>query len=144
MNKLINGVILSCDIRNFTSYTYNVGSENSMNRINYFLEKLIDNIITNKGEILNLTGDGFIASFTEENRYKDCIKSILDLRRLVKELNKEYHSKNESVINIGIGISDGEFVKKNFNIKDQNFNLSIGHAINLASKIESHTKKNDG
>jgi adenylate cyclase len=141
MEIIYSGVILTCDIRNFTSYTYKMGCNHSLNRIENFISKLIEFSSINNSEVINLTGDGIILSFTGVHKEENAIKTALAFREIVKNLNKEYHKNKEKVIHIGIGIHKGKYTKKDIQIGEFKSTLSIGSSINISSKIEAKTKE---
>lgn len=141
MSEVLNGVILVCDVRNFTSYTYKVGCEVSFQRIESFIKKLIEHAQLNNAEIINLTGDGFILSFRGHNKKENAIRTSLNFREIIKNINKEFHKNKEGIINIGIGLFEGSYTKKEIQIGETKHSISIGNSINIASKIENYTKK---
>ena len=141
MNQIDEGVILTCDIRNFTSYTYKVGCKKSIKRIENFIVQLIENAQKYHAEIINLTGDGFILVFKGDNKQDNALQTALSFRDIIKQINKKLHQNKESIIHIGIGIFEGKYTRKKLKIGEKTHKISIGHSINLSSKIESQTKK---
>ena len=130
--------ILVFDIRNFTSISHKEDNETLAKYMAKILEKIITNCMSYNGELINFTGDGLIYSF-------DCTREAIlvssEIRNIIKKFNKEAHSNKQFIIQFGIGLHKGDYASENLFINNKNYSITIGDGINLASKIESYTRK---
>ncbi len=132
-----NITILFLDIRGFTKFSENKSPTYILSFLNNFLSDITQIIFKNDGTIDKYMGDGvmcfFNAPISIKNHEYKAIKASLEIKQKVQ---KKY--KN---IKIGIGIHTGIAVVGSIgsNIKKQY--TAIGDSVNLASRIESLTKK---
>lgn len=136
-----SGVIVVCDLRNFTALSAKINSKEIIKRVEDFLLKISNLAIKYEGRIVNLTGDGIILEFYTQDPVKNALAFSLETRKQISLINKNNHREKKDVIQLGIGIYSGEYIQKDIVLNGQKFQLSLGEPINIASKIESFTKK---
>jgi adenylate cyclase len=135
---------LFSDIRGFTPISESMKGEPEKltQYVNKFLTAMTDIILRNGGTIDKYMGDCIMAFWnapldTPDHRYL-AVKSAYQMRRKLKEMNK--NEEFNPPLNIGIGINTGECLVGNMGSK-QRFDYSvIGDAVNLASRLEGQSK----
>ena len=137
---------LFSDIRGFTpiSEKYKGNPEGLTKLINRFLTRMTDVIISNGGTIDKFMGDCIMAFWNapiENKKHRElAVKSALEMKVALAELNMHLQAEGLPKINIGIGINTGEALVGNMG-SEQRFDYSvIGDAVNLASRLESSSK----
>ena len=141
-----NMTFLFCDIRGFTpiSEKYKGDPEGLTKLINRFLTRMTDVIISNGGTIDKFMGDCIMAFWNapiENIKHREmAVKSALEMKVALAELNMNLQAEGLPQINIGIGINTGDALVGNMG-SEQRFDYSvIGDAVNLASRLESSSK----
>ena len=135
---------LFSDIRGFTPISESMkGDPEKLTRyVNKFLTAMTTIILRNGGTIDKYMGDCIMAFWnapldTPDHKYL-AVKSAYQMRRTLKEMNK--NNEFEPPLNIGIGINTGECLVGNMG-SEQRFDYSvIGDAVNLASRLEGKSK----
>lgn len=134
--------IFFSDIRNFTSISEQMQTEELINLLNLYMTKMSDIILQNDGTIDKYIGDAIMAYFNAPNSidyHADAALSsaILQIKTLDK-LNKELI--NKPYINIGIGINTGICIVGEMGSLQRSDYTCIGDSVNIASRIESMCK----
>ena len=148
--------ILFTDIRSFTTISENLKPEEVVNLVNSLFTPLSKIIIENKGMIDKYIGDAIMALFNapldvKEHANLACKSAVLmqkEIGKLNEKLKKEGFfeklKKNGSFVNelrMGIGINTDRVFVGNLGSTIK-FNYSaIGDGVNIASRLESETKK---
>tara|TARA_Y100000748_G_scaffold216349_1_gene181592 strand:- start:997 stop:2922 length:1926 start_codon:yes stop_codon:yes gene_type:complete len=137
---------LFCDIRGFTpiSEKYKGNPAGLTKLINRFLTRMTDVIISNGGTIDKFMGDCIMAFWNapiENDRHRVmAVKSALEMKVALQNLNTQLAAEGLPQINIGIGINTGDALVGNMG-SEQRFDYSvIGDSVNLASRLESSSK----
>ena len=141
-----NMTFMFSDIRGFTpiSEKYKGNPEGLTRLINRFLTRMTDVIIANGGTIDKFMGDCIMAFWNapiENIKHREmAVKSALEMKVALAELNMNLQAEGLPQINIGIGINTGDALVGNMG-SEQRFDYSvIGDAVNLASRLESSSK----
>ena len=137
---------LFCDIRGFTpiSEQYKGNPAGLTKLINRFLTRMTDVIISNGGTIDKFMGDCIMAFWNapleNKNHRESAVKSALEMKVALADLNMHLQAEGLPKINIGIGLNTGSALVGNMG-SEQRFDYSvIGDAVNLASRLESASK----
>jgi len=137
--------ILFTDIRGFTTISEKLTPEEIISLINTLFSKLSHVIIENKGMIDKYIGDAIMAIFNAPIDIKDhaslACKSAVEMQLAINDFNKQRKKENLPLINMGIGINTDNVYIGNMG-SDIKFNYSaLGDGVNIASRLESETKK---
>jgi len=138
---------LFSDIRGFTPISEKFKGQPEMltRYVNKFLTAMTNIILKNEGTIDKYMGDCIMAFW---NAPIDCpdhknmaVKSAIEMRNKLKEMNR--NKEFNPPLNIGIGINTGDCLVGNMG-SEQRFDYSvIGDAVNLASRLEGVSKNYD-
>lgn len=138
------GTVLFCDIRNFTFLFDNRDSIEAAIFAKDVLGELGEVVEENKGTVDQFIGDGFFAHYgfetSDENHAENACKTIIDLRKKLKEINNRRYENVQMVINAGMGIHTGEAAYCEINTKHFSQTTVMGDTVNTASRIGELTK----
>ena len=133
--------IMFSDIRNFTTLSEKMNPQENFNFINSYLSQMEPLISVKDGIIDKFIGDAIMAIFpTTANDALDC--SIL-MQKQLKNYNEGRSRAGYDPINIGIGLNTGISMLGTVGGYNRMDGTVISDAVNLASRIESITKKYD-
>lgn len=133
--------VLFLDIRNFTSLSEKLTSQENFNFINALLRKIAPLISYNNGFIDKYIGDAVMALFPMEHTHADdAVKAAKMILEELENLNNTGELKIDSVLKIGIGINTGEAMLGIIGSKNRLEGTVISDMVNLASRIQSLTK----
>ncbi len=132
--------VLFSDIRNFTTITENLNPQQVAKLLNIYLEKMSEIVLKNEGLLDKYIGDAVMALYNaviyQENHADLACRTALEMRKQLKDLNKQLKKEKLPEINIGIGINTGLAVVGNLGSSFRFEYTAVGDAINLASRLE--------
>lgn len=133
--------IMFADVRGFTSFSARVEPEEVVAVLNeIFL--LVINAIQMEGGMLNkFLGDGLMAVFGVPvpivNHAQAAARAALRARKAVESLSMSRRALGLDPLRIGIGLNTGEVVAGCVGTTERAEYSVIGHAVNLAARLES-------
>ena len=137
--KLIT--ILFSDIRSFTSLSEAMDPEKVVKLLNDYFDEMDTVISAHGGSINKYMGDGILAIYGAPNKMENsALKAVESAREMLAALEK-LNKRKSLKLKIGLGIHTGEAVVGNIGSQNRTEYTVIGDAVNLASRIESLTKK---
>ncbi|MBD1889172.1 AAA family ATPase [Coleofasciculus sp. FACHB-SPT9] len=131
--------VLFSDIREFTTLSESMNPQDNFTFINSYLSHMEPAIIENQGFIDKYIGDAIMALFSGEA--DNAVKAGIDMLRRLTEYNQHRTASGHVPIKIGIGINTGSLILGTVGGKNRMDSTVISDAVNLASRIESLTKK---
>ncbi|MCL2243206.1 MAG: response regulator [Treponema sp.] len=142
-NKNIS--VLFSDIRNFTDISEHSHAQGVVDFLNTWFAKAGSEIISEGGHIDKFIGDSIMAVFGAvqnlENSPSNAIRAAVKMLAVLETINDSGASLLDQKIEIGIGINHGECILGNIGFKNKMDYTVIGDTVNLASRVESLTKK---
>ncbi|TGK34894.1 adenylate cyclase [Leptospira gomenensis] len=138
--------ILFSDIRDFTSFSESHLPYDVIHILNRYFYKMGDIVLKHGGTIDKYIGDGLMALFGTEGGSAEevCISAL----RAAKEMELELYSLNEYLkshfhitFRIGVGVHYGTCILGQLGHPANMSYTAIGDSVNMASRIESKTKK---
>lgn len=140
----VHASVLFCDIRGFTSLSKNQSPEETIELLNVYYTLMFEAIDSQGGIVSLMIGDGLMALFGApkplENPAKCAVAAAQDMLLLIEQFNQERDSLGKPSIQIGIGIATGEVVAGYAGTQDRATYTCIGDKVNLAARLEAHTK----
>ncbi|MGK0289827.1 MAG: adenylate cyclase [bacterium] len=138
--------VLFSDIRNFTPFVENNLSYDVVHILNRYFFQMGEAIIQSRGFIDKYMGDGIMAMFglncgSPEEACLDAVKAGIQMQENLKFLNQHLQEHFSVQFKIGVGIHFGEVIVGEMGHPDSRQFTAIGDAVNLASRVESMTKK---
>lgn len=131
--------VLFCDIRSFTSLSEKMSPAENFNFINSYLGRVVPVFRKNNGIVDKFIGDGIMALFPQNP--EDAVKAALEFLDILKDFNIERIKNDLIPIRVGIGIHTGTLMLGTIGHEEFMQGSVISDAVNLASRIESLTKK---
>ncbi len=141
-DKRIISVFFS-DIRGFTTISEKLTPHELVEIINEYLTEMTQVIMENRGTVDKFIGDAIMAFWNaplneKDHAYLSCKSAVEQIKKL-RELRKK--DKKFEKIDIGCGINTGEAIVGNMGSQDRFDYTALGDTVNLASRLESLTKK---
>ena len=134
--RIQNVTILFSDIRSFTSISEKWEPSEVVTFLNEYLSLMTEKILERSGTIDKFIGDAIFATFGINGSENKSLNAILSAIQMQDSL-----SKLKTPIRIGIGIHTGDVIVGNIGSEKRFDFTAIGDSVNLASRIESLTKK---
>lgn len=137
--------ILFSDIAGFTTISESIPPKNLVKLLNEYLTEMTAIVLQQGGIIDKYIGDAILAEFgapLQLDKHPDiAVKTALQMKKKLVDLNREWHGKNYPIIDCRIGINTGKVIIGNMG-SNQVFDYTvIGDAVNLAARLESANKQ---
>ncbi len=140
------GTILFADIIGFTTMSEAMSPADVLAKLNRYLTIIQKLIYENDGNVDKVNGDGIMAFWGVPNN-DDCdeanaVFTALQMQRHLWSFNLDLQAENQQPIHMGIGLNTGDFVAGNIGSEDKIEFTLIGDHVNLASRIEHLSGRN--
>ena len=140
--------IFFSDIRSFSTFSENMGVQELISQLNEYFVRMVNRVIINDGTLHKFIGDAVMAVWGDVLPSdivldaKKAVRSALQQRRELVELNKLRRERGLFDFHIGMGLNHGTVVVGNIGAEGQKLEFTvIGDAVNLASRLEGVTKQ---
>src|SRR5438874_196353 len=142
--KRVRGSVLFADIREFTPLAESQPPEETIELLNTYYTLMFDAISGHGGIVSQIAGDGLMAVFGAPLPLADhcdaAVRAALEMIEMIDLFDVEQASEGKPQIRIGIGIASGEMVAGYTGTNDRATYTCIGDTVNIASRLETHTK----
>jgi class 3 adenylate cyclase len=142
--KHVIATVMFADIRSFTSIAEKQDPAETIELLNDYFALMFDAISGHGGTLNQMTGDGLMAVFgapiSNENHCEQAVRAALEMLDLLEVFNQEQSAQGKVQLRIGVGIATGKVIAGYTGTQHRATYTCIGDAVNLASRIESHTK----
>jgi len=142
--KRIRGTVLFSDIRDFTPLAEAQPPEETIDLLNTYYTLMFDAISTHGGVVTLIIGDGLMAVFGAPLPLRDpgacAVRAAMEMTDMLDIFNAERRAEGRVPISVGIGIASGEMVAGYAGTNARATYTCIGNTVNIASRIEAHTK----
>ena len=139
--KVTEAVVLSTDIRGFTSLSEQKTAEEIVSLLNDYFTSMEKVIVSYHGIIDKFIGDAIIAIFFPkegENHLLNCCKAACEMRRQLAIFNNARADKKLFKIETGIGISFGKVILGKIGSQGNRMDYTItGSIIDQANQLEA-------
>lgn len=141
------GVILFCDINNFSEILEKYEHKIVISQLNTFFENM-ENIISKNGGVINkFVGSCIMAVFglgkSEESNSGNCeaaVRTAKEMKEMTDSMNDLWKMNNSAVFDIGIGVSLGKFITGNIGCESRKEFTCLGDVVNVASRLQNKTR----
>lgn len=130
--------IMFSDIRKFTDLSEKMTPTENFSFLNAYLGKMEPVILAHAGFVDKYIGDGIMALFPHSS--DDAVKGGIAMLHALSEFNYIREQKQQSPINIGIGLHTGSLMLGTIGGSNRMDGTVISDAVNLASRVEGMTK----
>jgi adenylate cyclase len=142
--QLRDAVILTVDLRGFTRYAMDRDPQTVMAELAEYQSLMVPHILNNGGVVDKFLGDGILATFGAANDSETCaadaLRSIEGMIRDFQRWNAERIAKGLQELGLGAAAAGGEVIFGAVGDTERLELTVIGHAVNLASKLEKANK----
>ncbi len=144
--QLKKATVLFSDLRGFTKMTEKIGAEAVVAILNDYFSRMVDIIFATGGTLDKFIGDAIMAIWgLPVSHAEDSIRSVKASLLMQEELfyfNIFQKKMSRSILKMGIGINVGQVVVGNMGSPKRMEYTVIGPPVNLASRVESLTGRN--
>jgi len=142
--NFVNASIMFADIRSFTTITESHSPAEIIEMLNDYFALMFEAITGHGGSVNQIVGDGLMAIFGAPVHHEDhcerAVNAALEMLELLDGLNQNSAVQNKPQIRIGIGIATGQVIAGFTGTQHRATYTCVGDTVNLAARIESHTK----
>ena len=131
--------VLFSDIRSFTTISEGMTPEENFTFLNSYLNAVAPRIRDSRGFIDKFIGDAIMALFPDEAA--DAIDAGIAIIKDLNEYNERTRERGWPPVRIGVGIHTGNLMMGTIGEEMRLQTTVISDAVNLASRLESLTKK---
>ncbi len=134
--------LLFLDIRNFTP----IAEKHEPGRVIHMIQKLFSSfqriIRVYHGRVIETTGDGLYAAFDIGDTSARSVESAVAAGRAIfTALGAMNAETTGEQIQVGIGVHAGKVATGNIRIHSRTHHIVMGHAVDVASRIQAATKE---
>ena len=145
--RRVRASVLFCDIRGFTALSEDQTPEATIDLLNAWYALMFDAIGAHGGIVSLMVGDGLMALFGAPRPLADpaqrAVEAAREMLDLIDGFNVERRALGAPALRIGIGIATGEVVAGYAGTRQRATYTCIGATVNLAARLESHTRAAD-
>ena len=142
--RRVRATVMFSDIRGFTSLVESQPPEQTIELLNTYYTLMFDAISGHGGVVNQMIGDGLMAIFGAPLPLAEpslaAVRAALDMVEMIELFNLERVALDKEPIRIGIGIASGEVVAGYTGTQRRATYTCIGDTVNLAARLEAHTK----
>ena len=142
--KRVHASVMFSDIRGFTSLAESQPPEETIELLNTYYTLMFDAISGQGGVVNQMVGDGLMAIFGAPLPLADSATAAVNAARemieMVQLLGVERLAEGKPEIRIGIGIATGDMIAGYTGTQDRATYTCVGDTVNLAARLEAHTK----
>ena len=142
--KLVDATVLFCDIRSFTTLAESQSPEETIELLNAYYALIIDATASGGGIVSLMAGDGLMSIFgaplPRADHRQQSVQAAMQMIERIDLFNQEQALLQRPPIAIGIGIASGSVIAGFVGTQRRATYTCIGDTVNLASRLESHTK----
>jgi adenylate cyclase len=136
--------VLFSDIRSFSGLSMKLGPTDTCNLVANVMDRLTERVREFDGVVVDYMGDGLMAMWNApadqpDHAAKACRAALAMLGDL-PALNDEWKDRLGSPLRLGIGLNTGRALCGNTGSRQKFKYGPLGHAVNLASRVEGATK----
>jgi adenylate cyclase len=142
--RYVEGAAMFSDMRGFTTMAEQLGPEETIDLLNTYYMLMFDAISGQGGVVNQMAGDGLMAIFGAplplEEPALAAVRAALDMQQMMREFNAERVILRKPPVEIGIGIATGRMIAGYTGTSRRATYTCVGDAVNLAARLEAHTK----
>ena len=143
--RRVRASVMFSDIRGFTAMVEQQPPEETIELLNTYYTLMFDAINGHGGVVNQMIGDGLMAIFGAPLPLDDApasaVRAALDMMEMIELFNAERTAAGKAAIRIGVGIASGEVVAGYTGTQQRATYTCIGDTVNLAARLEAHTKQ---
>ena len=138
--------ILMSDLRGFTAVAERLDPQEVMTFLNRYLDAMVNVILSYRGTIIEILGDGLLVIFgapiQQDDDAERAVACACAMELQMEGVNTLLREENLPEIEMGIGIHTADIVVGNIGSRQRMKYGVVGSAVNLTGRIESYTTGN--
>jgi adenylate cyclase len=142
--ELREATVLMIDLRGFTRLASTLPPDRVMQLLGDFQRRMVAVLFAHRGSVDKFLGDGILAHFgaaTESSTHAaDALRAVDDLMAAAAEWIREAAAGGVPDLGVGAACATGEVLFGAVGDAERLEYTVIGNAVNLAAKLEKHTK----
>lgn len=142
--KHVEATAMFADIRSFTTLAEKQDPADTFELLNNYFALMFDAITNHGGTLTQMVGDGLLAVFgaplENETHRLQAVQAAREMLENLEVFNIEQQQRGKSMVKIGIGIASGRVIAGYCGTRHRATYTCIGDTVNLAARIEAHTK----
>jgi adenylate cyclase len=142
--KHVDAAAMFADIRSFTTLAEKQDPEDTFELLNNYFALMFDAITNHGGTLAQMVGDGLMAVFgapiENEAHRLQAVQAAREMLENLEVFNIEQQQRGKATVKIGIGIAAGRVIAGYCGTRDRATYTCVGDTVNLAARIEAHTK----
>ncbi len=135
--------LLFGDLRSFTGFSEKTSPETVVHLLNAHFDAMVGIINTHDGFVVDFLGDSLFAVFgallADAGHARKAVSCAVEMQLARQRLNGQNEAQGLLSLEMGIGINTGTCVVGNMGSMQRIKYGVVGHAVNLASRLESFT-----
>jgi adenylate cyclase len=139
--------VMFCDLRGFTQLAENLEPTQLQHLLNDVFGRLTQLIVNRRGTVDKYMGDCVMAFWgapvSMDNHAELAVLTAIDITHEIKRINQKHRALGLPVVKLGIGINTGQMCVGDMGSFMRRSYTVVGDAVNVASRLESLTKKYD-
>lgn len=137
--------VMFCDVKDFTTLSEKSDPEQLVNNLNELFNEIVNIVFENNGTVDKFIGDCVMAYWGEPVASEDdsfmAVKTALEIKKKVKELQLKNIKENKIMLDVKIGINTGDALLGLIGSNRIMSYTAMGDAVNTASRLESSCSK---
>ena len=142
--RRVQATVMFSDIRGFTALVEAQPPEETIELLNTYYTLMFEAITAQGGVVNQMIGDGQMAIFGAPRALDDAalaaVRAAQDMIELIGLLNTQRQAEGKPALAIGIGIASGAVIAGYTGTQARATYTCIGDTVNLAARLEAHTK----
>lgn len=142
--RKVQATVMFCDIRGFTTLVESQPPEDIIELLNTYYTLMFAAINGHGGVVNQMIGDGLMAVFGAPQPLQaagQCaVLAAAEMIEMVAQFSQEQRAAGRPEIQIGVGIASGDMVAGYTGTRQRATYTCIGDAVNVAARLEAHTK----
>jgi adenylate cyclase len=139
--------VMFCDLRGFTQLAENLEPTQLQHMLNDVFGRITQLIVNRRGTVDKYMGDCVMAFWgapvSMDNHAELAVLTAIDITNEIKRINQKHHALGLPFVRLGIGINTGQMCVGDMGSFMRRSYTVVGDAVNVASRLESLTKKYD-
>jgi adenylate cyclase len=132
--------VLFADLEGFTTFAERLAPAEVRARLNALLEIMVEAVVSNRGTVDKLLGDGLVALFgcpvRDADHAAQACRAALAIERGVHDLGRAWANEGLVPPRMRIGVASGRAVAGNFGTPTVFQFTAVGDVVNTASRLE--------